>query len=365
MAATVADLTERELIARLQQRLPPAPPWLLVGIGDDAAVVEPERNRVEVLTVDCLVEGVHFDRAFVPPEAIGHRALAVNLSDLAAMGATPRLALLSLALPATLPLPVFDGIADGLTTLAARHRLHLVGGNLTQTPGPLTIDVTVAGTVKRRQALTRAGARPGDELYVTGTVGAARAGLEVLRERSATAADSRPDDSRPDDSRLDDLRLATAYLHPLPRLRIGTLLARNRLATACMDLSDGLADAVRQVASASGVGAEIDGGAVPIDPAARSWFASRGQDPIMAAIAGGDDYELLFAVRPRLKRRLDAILRHADAPVTRIGVCTEDRATHVHCQSAGTTQVLPLPAGYGHFRPSDELRVVPSDVEGR
>src|SRR5438128_11356542 len=101
-SATVADLTERDLIARIQQRLPPAPAWLLVGIGDDAAVVEPERNRVEVLTVDAIVEGIHFDRAFVPPAAIGHRALAVNLSDLAAMGAAPRLALLSMALPAPL-----------------------------------------------------------------------------------------------------------------------------------------------------------------------------------------------------------------------------------------------------------------------
>src|SRR5207342_3416333 len=102
--ATVADLTERELIARIRGQLPPAPGWMLVGIGDDAAVVEPERNRVEVLTVDALVEGIHFDRAFVPPDAIGHRALAVNLSDLAAMGAAPRLALLSMALPAALPL---------------------------------------------------------------------------------------------------------------------------------------------------------------------------------------------------------------------------------------------------------------------
>src|SRR6185503_14854967 len=101
---TVSDFTERELVARIAQRLPPAPEWLLVGIGDDAAVVEPERNRAEVFTVDAVVEGVHFDRAFVPPGAIGHRALAVNLSDLAAMGAAPRLALLSFALPPDLPL---------------------------------------------------------------------------------------------------------------------------------------------------------------------------------------------------------------------------------------------------------------------
>src|SRR5947208_8047048 len=136
-SVTVADVTERNLIARIERRLPPRPPWVIVGIGDDAAVVEPERNRVEVLTVDALVEGVHFDRAFVPADAIGHRALAVNLSDLAAMGAAPRLALVSMALPAVLPLSDFDGIVTGFAALAARHRLHVAGGNLTRSPGPL------------------------------------------------------------------------------------------------------------------------------------------------------------------------------------------------------------------------------------
>ena len=171
----------------------PAPDWLLVGIGDDAAVVEPERNRVEVLSVDALVEGVHFDRAFVPPDAIGHRALAVNLSDLAAMGAAPRLALLSIALPAALPLADFDGIVAGFAALAARHRLHLVGGNLTRSPGPLMIDVTVVGTVKRRQALTRGGARPGDELYVTGThrLGGCRAAAAAGSRRSPSTVTRR------------------------------------------------------------------------------------------------------------------------------------------------------------------------------
>src|SRR5213593_2062932 len=129
---TVGDVSERDLIARIQARLPPRPPWMIVGIGDDAAVVEAERNRLEVLTVDSLVEGVHFDRAFVPPDAIGYRALAVNLSDLAAMGAAPRLALLSMALPSTLPLADFDGVVSGFTSLAAAHRLQIIGGNLTR-----------------------------------------------------------------------------------------------------------------------------------------------------------------------------------------------------------------------------------------
>src|SRR5258705_6506323 len=118
----VSDLTEAELIGRIQSRLPPPPAWVAVGIGDDAAVVEPARNRLEVLSVDALVEGVHFDRRFTPPGAIGHRALAVNLSDLAAMGAEPRLALLSLALPAALSRADFDAMIDGLAALALRHR---------------------------------------------------------------------------------------------------------------------------------------------------------------------------------------------------------------------------------------------------
>src|SRR5438094_6486372 len=135
VADTVADFTEGGLIARIQERLPPAPAWMVVGIGDDAAVVEPARNRLEVLSVDALVEGVHFDRTFTPPAAVGHRALAVNLSDLAAMGAAPRLALLSLALPEALPLGDFDGIVAGFAALAARYRVHVAGGHLTPRPG--------------------------------------------------------------------------------------------------------------------------------------------------------------------------------------------------------------------------------------
>lgn len=336
---TVGDLTEPELIARIRQRLAPPPPWVLVGIGDDAAVVEPERNRVEVLTVDALVDGVHFDRAFVPPDAIGRRALAVNLSDLAAMGAAPRLALLSMALPAALPVADFDAIAGGFAALAAEHNLHLVGGNLTHTPGPLTLDVTLAGTVKRRQALRRDGARPGDELYVSGSIGAAAAGLMVLREVT-----SHP--SSVTSLTTDDRRLTTAYLRPQPRVRLGTLLARNRAASACIDLSDGLADGVHRIAHDSGVGVTVDAAALPIDEDTRSTFERGGREPVTAAITGGDDYELLFTVRPRTRHRLRAAARHGGTPITRIGICTERRDV-VLARAGAAPEVVP--AGYSHF----------------
>jgi thiamine-monophosphate kinase len=341
---TVADLTERELVARIQRRLPPAPAWLLVGIGDDAAVVEPERNRVEVLTVDALVEGVHFDRAFVPPEAIGHRALAVNLSDLAAMGAAPRLALLSMALPAALPVDDFDAVADGIAALAAAHRVHVAGGNLTRSPAPLVLDITVTGTVKRRQALTRGGARPGDEVYVSGTIGAATAGLAQLREvashKSQVASQSHV------------AGLADAYSRPEPRVRLGVMLARNRAASACIDLSDGLADGAHRLAEASSVGMIVDAAALPIDVAARAWFESHGADPVRAALTGGDDYELLFTVRPRTGRRLREVERHGGVAITRIGKCTDGGGVALQCGNDTT----PMPGGYSHFARLNRLR---------
>ena len=330
---TVADRSERELVARIAARLPPAPEWMLVGIGDDAAVVEPERNRVEVLTVDALVEGIHFDRGLTTAADIGHRALAVNLSDLAAMGAVPRLALLSFVLPSTLSCADFDGLVAGIARLAAEARIHVAGGNLTRTAGPLVVDVTVTGTIKRHQAMTRAGARPGDEVYVTGTIGAAVAGLQMLQtDPRATGV------------------CVDCYQRPTPRLRAGQLLSRNRVPSACVDLSDGLADGVHRIAEASGVGVVVMADDLPLDDEARAWLARDGADPVDRAIAGGDDYELLFTVHPRRRRRLAEVARQAGVPFTRVGVCVERGPMVLRRGSADAPIDQPLPPGYTHFR---------------
>lgn len=328
---TVSEQSERELVARIRQQLPPAPPWLSVGIGDDAAVVEPERNRLEVLTVDAVIDGVHFDRRFTPPDAIGHRALAVNLSDLAAMGALPRMALLSFALPSDLPCADFDGIVSGIAALASAQGITVVGGNLTRTPGPLTIDITAIGTAKRRSVLTRAGARPGDVVYVTGTLGAATAGLQMLQSGEGSSASC-----------------VERYLRPTARVKVGVLLGRNRAASACVDLSDGLADGVARIAESSGVGISLDEAALPLDPEAREWFVAHAADPLHAALAGGDDYELLFTARPRSRGRLKAAIRHGGVAITRIGVCTADGLLTL--TSAATGESATLPQGFTHFR---------------
>ncbi len=326
---TASDLGERALIQRITGRLA-APAWVLVGPGDDAAVVEPQRGTLDVFTTDAQVEGVHFDHRFMPPDAIGHRALAVNLSDLAAMGARPRMALLSLVLPAALDVTIVDGLLDGMLRVAATHGVAIVGGNISRSPGPLMIDVTAIGSIARRRVLTRRGARPGDIVFVTGTSGDATVGLESLRERADQP--SGPCQRR--------------FLYPEARVRAGMLLAGNRAATACMDLSDGLADGVRQIAEASGVGMSIDAATLPITDDVRRWQEARGRDPLEQAVSGGDDYELIFTVRPSHLGRLRAVQRLAGAlQLTRIGVVTRERAAVVR-YSDGTRE---LPPGFEHF----------------
>jgi thiamine-monophosphate kinase len=316
--------------------VPPAPDWVQVGIGDDAAVVEPQRGTLDVLTTDTLVDGIHFDLAFVPPSDVGHKTLAVNLSDLAAMGAEPRAALLSLVLPGTLATADLDGVIDGMLSLAAQHGVALVGGNVTQSGGPLVLGVTAVGSVRRRRVLTRSGGRPGDELWVTGAVGAGAAGLAWLQRNP----------SGPATSDYDLSACVAQYRHPEPRVRIGMLLGRNKAARAAVDLSDGLADGLRQLTSASGVGATVDGSAVPVAAGARQWFEAQGLDPLEASLAGGDDYELLVAV-PRAHRRRFAAIRKLTrgVPFTRIGELT--KAPDLVLRTTSGDQ--PLPAGYEHF----------------
>jgi thiamine-monophosphate kinase len=335
---TVRDLGERALIERIRARLA-LPSWVIVGPGDDAAVLAPARGTLDVVTVDAIVEGVHFDWRFVAPEAAGYRALAVNLSDLAAMGAEPRAAVLSLALPDDAAVETVDRFLDGFLSLAHQHRTALIGGNITRTTGPWVADVTALGSVRPRRILLRSGARPGDAVYVTGSPGSAAIGLRLLRavadpDQLAGIRSSWPDS-------------AERYLHPDPRIRAGLLLGRNRAASSCMDLSDGLADGLRQVAAASGVGMSIDASALPVSEEVVKWHAQHGGDPQGTVLGGGDDYELLFTVRPSQRGRLRMVRQQlGNLPVTRIGVVT--KGSDIVVTTADGPR--PLPQGFEHYR---------------
>jgi thiamine-monophosphate kinase len=240
-----------------------------------------------------------------------------------------------------------DGLLDGLLELAAETRVSLAGGNITRSPGPLVVDVTVVGSVKPRKILTRAGGRAGDGLYVTGQIGAAAAGLAWLRRQAGEPDEARRGDTivpRPDDPGLAEC--VARHCRPQPRARIGALLGRTRTASACMDLSDGLADAVVQLSCASQTGAALDAASLPLHPAARAWFTATGDDAVAASVAGGDDYELLFAVPRRARGRLRGVFREArGVPITRIGELTDDRT--IGLVSAGRLE--PLPPGFVHF----------------
>lgn len=333
--SAVGQPGERVLIDHIRRRLPAPPSSLLIGAGDDAAVIVPARGAFQVLTTDAIVEGIHFDRRFSRLSDIGYKALAVNVSDIVAMGAKPEFALLSLILPDGFTLPDLDALLDGLLEMSAESRTAIAGGNISRSPGPLIVDMTVTGTVRPRRILTRGGGRPGDAIYVTGSVGGAAAGLGWLRASSGQTAEGPM------------MAAVQRHRRPMPRVRIGMLLGRNRAASACMDLSDGLADAVRQIAEASGTGATIDAAALPVDPGAAAWFESAGgPDPILAAVSGGDDYELLFSVPRKARGRFRTVQSLAQGvPITRIGELTTDAA--IQLVRGGVAEAMP--EGFSHF----------------
>jgi thiamine-monophosphate kinase len=328
-------LGEHELIARIRRRAGSPPAWVTLGIGDDAAVIEPERSARIVLTTDSLVEQIHFTRQLTSWRAIGHKALAVNLSDLAAMGAAPRASLLSLALPTDVALADFDELVEGFVTLAGQAGAPLVGGNLTRSPGPVVIDVTAVGSARPRRLLTRSGGRPGDELFVTGQLGAAAAGLALLRAGAARAALD-----------ADASACVCRFERPDARVRCGVTVARRRAASAAIDVSDGLADAVHQLAIASKTGAVVDASDVPVHPGAAGWAANAKQDPLALALSGGEDYELLFAVSRRHRRNFfSAIRQSGDLTATRVGRLQAEPGAWLNRDG----RLEPLGPGFVHF----------------
>lgn len=306
---------------------------VVLGIGDDAALLQVPPGAELVAAVDTIVAGRHFLKS-TPPHSIGHRALAVNLSDLAAMGATPAWATLALTLPEADP-QWLQGFATGLFELALAHGVALVGGDTTA--GPLTVSIQVLGTVAAGTALRRSGAGAGDLLVVTGTLGDAGAGLWLSVQDSAEATSFTA--SHPAAA----AQLVHRYDYPTPRVAFG--LCARTLATAAMDLSDGLVADAPKLAAASGLSALIDIDRLPLSAALRSaGDAARARD---WALAAGDDYELLLAVPPERLEGLAQSASRFDLPLTVIG---ELRPGSGVSWRSGGRDTVPGVAGWDHFR---------------
>tara|TARA_B100000029_G_scaffold515667_1_gene623878 strand:+ start:1469 stop:2518 length:1050 start_codon:yes stop_codon:yes gene_type:complete len=343
MSDNISELGEHGLIERIRSRVPSAPNNVILGIGDDAAVIDNERGQVFVVSTDALVEGTHFTRQFNSAADIGHKALAVNLSDLAAMGAQPHHALLSLILPQATTTRDVDDLVDGFLTLASTYSVALIGGNISAiispSPSALVIDVTVIGSVKKRRILTRSRARPGDIIFVSGAIGTAAAGLASLQTtyKQKIIVDG------------NELAIPVCQQHfqrPSPRVALGLALSRNRAAHACIDLSDGFGDAIHQLTSASEVGACIEAEALPIIPEAQNWFARQDKDPLIESISGGEDYELVFTAPPSFRGRLAHVKRQVkNIAITAVGVITKERQVLLRRNGVSTS----LPNGFEHF----------------
>lgn len=288
---------ERYFVRRRRPR-----PDVTLGIGDDAAVTRLAPGCELVTATDALIEGVHFPRA-TPPRALGHRCLAVNLSDLAAMGAEPLWATLALSLPAPQARWLRE-FSRGLFALADCHGVALIGGDTVR--GPLAMSVTVCGRVRQGRFVTRSGAQPGDWLYVTGNPGDAVAGRLLLGQAQRHRG---------------SVQLRRRFLYPEPRLAEGAALVG--IASAMMDVSDGLHDDIGKLLRASGCGAELDVGSLPLSPGLRRYAGLQRAREL--ALGGGDDYELVFTVPPMRVPRFEAQSVRWSCPVTRLGVITSRR----------------------------------------
>lgn len=318
--------TEFQRIARFTSAFPSTSPSVIAGPGDDCALTLPRPGRLLVSKVDQIVEGVHFTTAF-RPEEIGHKALAVALSDLAAAGAEPRWFLVALALPPDYPDRSLSSLARGMSELASLCDVSLIGGNFTAAD-QLSLTVTTLGEAKPTEALRRSGARPGDWLVVTGTLGEAALGVRLL-------AGGRP-------RRLSEA--AKRQLKPMPRHTLGAVLGR--YARAAIDLSDGLLQDLGHLCERSGVGADLHAASIPMGKE----VLALGEEGLQLALSGGEDYEILAAVEPTKLKGLQAAARRRNVPLTPIGRLT-DTGTIRLLDADGAELPLPMVRGYEHFAP--------------
>lgn len=320
-AYDVSDLpsSEKSLIAGIRHRVRRAP-RVVAGIGDDCAVLRIPAGHEMLVTTDFSLEGIHFRREWHSAQSVGHRCLARGLSDIAAMGGVPVAAFLSLALPARLPQPWVDRFFNGLLKLAAEFSVPLAGGDISESPNGILADIVVAGAVPKGKAILRSGARPGDRIYVTGRLGESAAALVALRTgRRIKAADF------------------PRHFSPEPRVKIGLHLQRSGLASAMIDLSDGLSTDLGHLCEESAVGAEIYSAAIPHALAGRQG----GEVPLDLALHGGEDYELLFTSAKRVPSKI------AGVKVTEIGrVIRGNRMLLI--DESGARKLRPK--GWEHFR---------------
>ena len=332
MALDLRKIGEFGLLRRVRKWTKVSDPSLIQGIGDDVAVFETGR-KVFLATTDILIEDVHFERTWVDPYFLGKKALGVNLSDIAAMGGTPKYFLLSLGLPKGLDLSFVSRFYRGLRDMAKPFRVDLIGGD-TALSQKIIINICLLGEGEKKNLLYRKGAHAGDDLFVTGTLGDSALGLRILEKKGLKA--------RPEG-------LVARHLAPSPRIGLGQAIGRQRLATAMIDVSDGLLSDTGHLLEESDKGVRIWEDRIPLSRLYRKNISSYSKDYYQMALSGGEDYELLFAASPKMREKISSLSLAHKIPITRIGeILSSDQGFRVIKKDG--TEYFPSRLGFDHFK---------------
>ncbi|MBW1818724.1 MAG: thiamine-phosphate kinase [Deltaproteobacteria bacterium] len=309
---------------------------LIKGIGDDCAVLGPYEGNALLVTTDLLVEDVHFLLSKTPPDHLGRKAVAVNLSDIAAMGGEARHLFVSIAIPPAVNVETLHDIYGGIKAMCSRYRVNLLGGDTSASPERLMINITVLGEMPEDEVLYRSGARPGDVVFVTGTLGDSLAGLKIIQEEWQVSEPFRSE-------------LIHAHHLPVPFLEPGRLAARSHLASAMIDLSDGLMADLGHICEQSGVGAEIHANRLPISEALKASSKANALVPHEAALSGGEDYRLLITVPPQNKTPFqDMFSDGKPCPLYPIGEMRESGGIRIMGENG--REITPAAVGFDHFK---------------
>lgn len=335
-------MNERRIIELLGSQAAGETPDLLRGIGDDCAVIRKDRHHSWLVTMDTLVETVHFDRSWHPPEKLGRKVISVNVSDIAAMGGTPYFIFLSLGLPSDFEVRWLKRFSRGLADACREYGCFLAGGDTVRSPSGVLVTVTVLGEMLTSRVVMRDGARVGDIVWVSGRPGRAAAGLELCRR------------GRGNDSVYAEL--IEAHLNPRPRLQLGRMLAQGRLVHAMMDLSDGLATDLAHICTLSGVGAVIDPNGFAADRSLAAAAGMLGRDPLQWTLTGGEDYELVFTAAHRKTPAIAGLAASLAIPAAPIGRIDDKQGVRIRRVGEGKSHGDEIDitfSGYDHFPDGD------------
>ena len=334
-------LGETKLIELLTREIVLYPDNVIRGIGDDAAVLKAEGEDWLLFTTDMLIEDVHFSMSYVKPVQVGAKALVASVSDIAAMGGRPLHAVVSLGIPLKFPVEVLKGVYSGLRSAAQEYALNIVGGDTVKSPGKLIINVALIGAVGAGKAVYRSGAKPGDLVFVTGSLGNSAAGLFLCQNPGISI------------SMEASSFLKSAHTDPKAQVKLGALLAGTGKVTSMDDISDGLATEIHEICLASGVGCRIRSPLVPQDQRMKEAAAAANRDPLSWALYGGEDFELVFTVRSGSAAAIKRLLNEEGAKCHLVGEIVQPKAGITMELPQG--YCVPLEAkGYDHFKAGND-----------